>query len=174
MKKILQILILCISIGVTAQTINRTAVNGKIIVEVSDIEGIAIYNSNTKIGTITNQEGRFTINVALNDIVEIKSLEYQNFNIKINQNILDSKRLSVYLIEEINMLDEVVVSNTQLTGNIKTDIAKVKTFSPKRDAFYFGVKPLKTSEYYNAQKKAISNVTKHSQNTHKVKQWLTV
>ena len=140
MKKLLPLLVFCVSFFAAAQNINRVNVDGKIIVEGNDIEGISIYNSSSQIGTITNENGEFTIAVASQDLLEIRALEYQNFDVRINDAILESKKLSIFLIEEINKLDEVIITTRGLSGILKADINSIKTFNPKLNALYFGMK----------------------------------
>jgi len=139
MKKMLPLFLFCISFIAFAQDIKRENVNGKIIVEGNDIEGITIYNSSSETGTVSDKNGEFTLAVALNDLIEFRALEYQNFDVQINEAILASKNLDIFLIEVINKLDEVIITRKGLTGNINTDINKVKTFSPKLDVIYFGI-----------------------------------
>ena len=139
MKKRLLLLLFCIPFLTFAQDVKRENIKGKIIVEGNDIEGITIYNANSKKGTITDEKGEFMIAVALNDLIEVKALEYQNIDIRVNKDILDSKKLRIFLIEEINLLDEVFVKNRSLTGNLNTDVSNVKLFRPKLDVVYFGM-----------------------------------
>ena len=109
MKKLLPLFVFLISFLAISQDVKRENVKGKIIVEGNDIEGISIYNSSSSVGTVTNEKGEFIIAVAINDLIEIRALEYQNFDVRINKAILDSKRVNIFLIEEVNKLDEVIV-----------------------------------------------------------------
>jgi len=138
MKNLITLFLLSFSISSFSQEINRENVNGKIIVEGSDIEGITIYNSSSSKGAITDKNGEFTIAVQLNDVIEVRAIEYQNFNFKVNKFITKSKLMSIFLIEEINKLDEVLLTNKKLSGNIETDLSNVITFSPKLNVIYFG------------------------------------
>jgi len=140
MKKLLPLLVFCISFFAVAQNIERVNVDGKIIVEGNDIEGISIYNSSSEVGTVTNEKGEFTIAVASQDLLKIRALEYQNFDVRINDAILESKKLSIFLIEEINKLDEVIITTRGLSGILEADINSIKTFNPKLNALYFGMK----------------------------------
>jgi hypothetical protein len=140
MKKLLPIFAFCISFLAISQDIKRENVDGQIIVEGSDIEGITIYNSSSRLGTVTNENGEFTIAVASNDLIEIRAVEYQNFDVRVNDAILESKTMRIFLIEEINQLDEVLVTTKGLTGNLKSDMNSVDVFNPKLDAIYFGIK----------------------------------
>ncbi len=162
MKNLFLVLAICFTYNAFAQDIVRKNIKGLIIVEGNDIEGITIYNTTSKIGTVSDANGKFSIKVADKDLLEIRAVEYQNFNLVINENIIESKELNIYLIEEINKLDEVLVSNKTLTGNIKKDALSIKTFIPKTNALYFGVKYEKDYTGIDTDN-PITDVTQHSQ-----------
>jgi hypothetical protein len=163
MKKLLPLFVFFISFLALSQDIKRENINGIIIVEGNDIEGISIFNSTSKIGTVTNEDGEFTIAVALNDLLEIRALEYQNFDVRINKAILESKTVSIFLIEEVKQLEEVVITNKVLTGNLKTDASKANVFKPKLDAIYFGIKNNDANDFGTASAGQMSNSGMHSQ-----------
>jgi hypothetical protein len=141
MKKLLVFLVLLSNFVAFSQDSKRENINGKVIVEGNDIEGIAIYNLTSSIGTITDENGEFIIAAALNDLLEIRGLEYKNFDVNINKSILESKKIHIFLIEEINKLDEIIVITTKkLSGNLSTDLNKVNTFNQKLDAIYFSIR----------------------------------
>ena len=140
MKKIVTVLLFCVSFIAFSQNNDRINIDGKIIVEGLDIENITIYNASSALGTVTNNKGEFEIAVALNDKLEIRAVEYENLNIVVNQTIIDSKKIHVFLIEEINTLDEVVIRTKKLTGNLNADLDRVNTFNEKLDVIYFGIK----------------------------------
>lgn len=139
MKLLLSFFLFCTSFLAISQDINRENIIGKIIVEGSDLEGMTIYNTSSSKGTVTNKQGEFMIAVAVNDILEIRALAYQNIDVRVNKAILKSKKMSIYLIEEMYMLDEVAVPERELSGNIVADATRVEPFDPKPDVFYFGV-----------------------------------
>jgi len=147
MKKALLLFIFCISFSVVSQEIKREIIKGKIIVEGSDIEGITIFNTSSKKGSVTNLNGEFAIVVALNDFLEIRALEYQDFDVKINEDILQSKRITIFLIEEINKLEEVVINSKRLTGNLKLDVNSAKKFNQKLNVVYFGMKSKESNNF---------------------------
>jgi len=138
-KLLLLSMILLSSFSVVSQDIDRDHIVGKIIVEGDDIEGITIYNASSNKGTVTDANGRFMLSMALNDHLEIRALEYQSIDIKVNSDIISSKKMQVYLIEKMNILEEVVVTNKELSGRLVTDASRLETFNPKRDVFYFGI-----------------------------------
>ena len=48
--------------------------------------------------------------------------------------------MNVFLIVEINKLDEIILLPEKLTGNLNADMEVAKPFSPKLDALYYGIK----------------------------------
>lgn len=163
MKLLLSLLLFCISFSAIAQDIRRENINGKIIVEGSDLEGVTIYNSSSSKGSVTDKNGEFTIAVALNDLLEIRAIEYQNINVRVNKAILKSKKMSVYLIEEMTVLEEVVVTTDGLTGNIEIDANRVETFTPKLDVLYFEIKTPEAYELSDDGESQIRNIDANAQ-----------
>jgi len=140
MKNKLFILFLFVVSLFYAQNTSNIEINGKIIVESEDLFGITIYNKTLNKTAVTNEKGAFDILVGLNNDIEVKAMQYKNVKFTINQDILDSKTLKIFLIEEASKLDEIVVYSKGLTGNLKTDINAKQTFKPKLDVLYFGKK----------------------------------
>ena len=159
MNKIIIFLTFLSSLSLVAQTINRIEVSGKIIVEGSDISGITIFNSSSNKGAITDENGEFKLKVSLNDNIEVSALQYQNIGFKVNKAIIKSKKMKLFLIEEINKLDEIIVFTKGLSGNLNTDVEATKPFKPKLDALYFGVKNSKEYDFEKDYKSEVKNVT---------------
>ncbi|MFB9057953.1 hypothetical protein ACFFU9_14495 [Mariniflexile ostreae] len=141
MKKqiLLAICLVFFGLQAMAQSFKRIEAKGTVVVEKSDVEGIPIVNKTTNAMVFTDASGDFVIQVKLNDSIEVKALQYQDVSFTVNQAVIESGVMKIYLIEEIHLLDEVVVSNNNLTGNLGQDIKHVKTFKPKLDVFYFGI-----------------------------------
>lgn len=166
MKKIIYFIVCFCSIHLHSQDVFRTDVQGKIIVEHSDISGITIFNASSNKGTITGNNGEFEIAVALNDIIEVSALQFQNLSFKVNEAIVASRKMKIFLIEEINKLDEIIVSTGGLSGNLNTDIEASKTFNPKLDALYFGVKHSSEYNFEKDHKTEVNNLADETQRTH--------
>lgn len=143
---------------VTAQNINRVEVSGKIVVDSDDLEGITIFNTSAKKGVLTDESGLFTISVALNDIIEFRALQFQDFTVTIDKNIIKTKKMTVFLVEKINKLDEVVILPYDLSGNLLVDIESVRTFNPDLDAIYFGLANMNEYEFPDDYKSKVVNV----------------
>ena len=127
------------SFTANAQDIERIEVSGKIIVDSPDVEGVTVFNKSSNKGTVTDKEGKFHVLVALNDTIEISALQFQDFQVTITQDIIDSKALTVVLVEEVNKLPEVIILPYGLTGNLTVDAIRAKTVNPNLDAVYFGL-----------------------------------
>ena len=159
MKKFILLLLFVYSVNAVSQSVTRVEVSGKIIVEGSDISGITIFNTSSSQGTVTDDNGEFKLKVTLNDNIEVSALQYQNISFKVNKDILKSKKMKLFLIEEINKLDEVIVFTKGLTGNLGTDLEDTTPFKPKLDALYFGVKNSKEYGFEKDYKTEVENVT---------------
>ena len=73
------LLLVCLMSGFAfSQDFQRLNVDGKIIVESSDLGGITVFNASSNSGTITDDAGAFTLAVRLNDIIEVSALQFQN------------------------------------------------------------------------------------------------
>ena len=106
-----------------AQDSTRVELKGKVIVASPDLEGITVYNSSSNKGTVTNADGEFTISAKLNDKISISALQFKDFTVLVAQEVLDSKQMNVFLVEQINKLDEVVILPYDLSGVLEEDIA---------------------------------------------------
>ena len=137
MRLLLSFLFVCTPFLVVSQDIERVDIVGKVVVEGSDIEGITIFNATSNHGVVTDGNGEFRIAVALNDVLQIRALIYQDIDVRVNQAVVDSRTMSVYLIEEMVMLDEVEV-NKKLSGILAADASRLETYDSGSDAFYYG------------------------------------
>jgi hypothetical protein len=158
MKKTLLVLFGFYAFMAFGQDIERIAINGKIIVQSEDKEGVTVYNASSNRGTITDKEGYFKINVALNDTVEFGALQFQDFTVVITEKIISSKRLTVILVEEVNKLDEVVLLPFDLTGNFNADLENVRTYNVSLDDVYFGLDHIEDFEFSADYKTEAENV----------------
>lgn len=121
---------LCCISSLFAQEHERIEVSGKIYVDIEDIENVTIFNASTNKGTITNAEGEFKIRVGLNDEIQVSALQLKPFKTSVTAEVIASKSLKIYLVEQVNSLAEVILLPYNLTGNLETDVANVKVVTP--------------------------------------------
>lgn len=143
---------------VNGQDFNRVKVTGKISVESDDVSGITIFNATSNKGTITDEKGEFTIAVRLNDLIEVSALQFQNINFRVNEDIMKSKSMKIFLIDDINQLDTVVLLPNKLSGSLNEDMNKSAPFMPKMDALYFAVGKSDEFEFEKDNKSEIRNL----------------
>lgn len=129
-KLVLIIALMFIAFVSRGHTINRVDVQGTIqMPEGEDPQGISIFNISSNRGTVSNVAGEFNIAVALNDSISVSSLQFQPFSIVIDQGIIDERLINIRLNEVVNMLPEVVVRPSGLTGNLTVDVARLPVAS---------------------------------------------
>ncbi len=118
-------LLICTTANLYSQSVTRVEVYGQVRSSTDEIEAITVFNKSTNKGTITDFNGKFTIGVALNDVVEISALQFQTKTIIITKDVIDSKQLNIVLIEAVNTLDAVLL-RSGLSGNLAVDVAEAK------------------------------------------------
>ena len=141
----------------SAQDDRRIEISGKIHVSTDDKEGITIYNQNSKKGTVTDENGEFKIEVSENDIIQFGALQFKDFVIVIDKRIMDSKQVSVQLVEDVNKLDEVIVLPYALSGNLNTDAEAVRTYNVEMDDIYKGKEDLEDYQFTVDRSSRIEN-----------------
>ncbi|MBV6655934.1 MAG: carboxypeptidase-like regulatory domain-containing protein [Mameliella sp.] len=161
--RILIALLLTFSLSVIAQQNDRVLVKGRVVVESDEIEGITVYNSFSKKGTTTDENGAFEIMVAVNDVLEFRALQFQDFKATISESVFFSKQMTVYLIERVNQLDEVVILPYDLTGSLNVDVENVELFNPDMEAIRFGIRHMDEYEFSADYRSKVENTAMHSQ-----------
>ncbi|MBZ9778081.1 hypothetical protein LB452_04010 [Psychroflexus sp. CAK8W] len=168
MRLISTIIILFLIQNITAQIDNRVYIAGEVIVPLDgEISQIEIINQNSKEGTVTNQYGQFGISVREGDRLRFEAIQYQNFIVIVDENIIKKKKMTIRINDQINTLDEVIVRPYDLEGNIEVDAKKVKTefyLAPESEKVlneYEGMQPYVRSqtitENYTTEQRFIKN-----------------
>ena len=124
MKRLLFISLWLTVCSITAQEAEKIVLQGK-ITNATDVEGIHILNTSSRYNSVTDEYGNFAITVARGDTLIISSVVYIPETIEVTDEIFDRGLLIVTMTQQINELDEVMLG-TELTGNLKTDIEKIK------------------------------------------------
>ncbi|HNQ27140.1 MAG TPA: carboxypeptidase-like regulatory domain-containing protein [Aquaticitalea sp.] len=157
-QALLFIFLFSLAIVARSQDIKRVEISGKIVVNSEDLENVTIYNTSSNKGSLTDADGKFKIDVALNDIIEVRALQFQEFTFTIDQNIIDTKKATVFLVEKVNRLNEVVILPYDLTGNLLVDMERVKTFNPDMNAFFFGINDIGTYKFADDYQSKVENI----------------
>jgi TonB-linked SusC/RagA family outer membrane protein len=111
--------------GLSAQNIN---IKGKVIdMEGSALSGVAVILKGTSVGTLTNDEGDYTMNaVAAGSVLEYRLVGYVTQEIRVTA---DKPTVNVILNEESQSLDEitVVAFATQKKESVIASVATINT-----------------------------------------------
>jgi len=140
-----------------AQSEDRIEISGKIHVDTKNKEGVTVYNKSSNKGTTTDEFGAFKIEVSQNDTVVFGALQFQDFSIIITEDIINSRQVSVRLVEEINKLDEVVVLPYDLSGNLKVDAEAVRTYNVNMSEIFKGEEDFDDYQFSADNKTKVEN-----------------
>ena len=115
-----------------------------------DVGATHVMNLTTKRATITDENGYFSIPVRLNDTLVISAVQYKKKEIIVSLDLLESKRISIPLVDALVELEEVVVTPYNLSGNMANDLSTLN-IEPVVTASTLGlpnayVKPLSKTE----------------------------
>ncbi|MFT5892965.1 MAG: hypothetical protein ACI9Y7_003084 [Dokdonia sp.] len=95
---------------------------GEVLNDSIEKASLSVVNLNLRKGAITNEAGVFKIPVRVSDTINISAVQYESRQFVVTQKMYDLKKMSLYLVPKINELDEVRISNVDLTGDLRRDI----------------------------------------------------
>ncbi|WP_271855555.1 hypothetical protein [Patiriisocius marinus] len=122
-------LFLLVSISSFGQEVTRVLVNGAITAPLGEpVEGIHIYNISSQKGTVTNEIGFFEMEMAENDRLEVTALQFVSFKVIVDNGIIKTGQVKIYMNPAVNQLEEVIIRPYDLAGNITVDVGKITTF----------------------------------------------
>jgi hypothetical protein len=85
-------------------------IQGKLVFDNADLEGIYIYNLNQSQSTITQMNGYFSLNSSLNDTLLVSSLQFEKTKYVVQQTDIDRKKLFIPLKIQNTTLNEVEIN----------------------------------------------------------------
>ncbi len=118
------------------------------------LESVHIINLNKVKGTITDQNGRFTIPATVNDTLYLTYLGFKPQKIRVTNDMFKISDTKIALTELAYALEEVIVRPYQLTGYLDIDVKNL----PLNTAYQYSISGLNKS--YEAGSKSPSAVTK--------------
>lgn len=123
----------------------ETLLKGKIMTEDMEGSSINIINLTSQFGTTNSSTGEFEIPVSLRDTLYFSSVQYEPREIVVTNDLLKRAFLMVLLVEKMNELDEISISNISLSGNLATDIDNIPTLTQADLGFPMSDVPRPTS-----------------------------
>lgn len=119
----------------SAQDMERVLIDGQINVPPGDdASGITVFNTSTRQGTVTRDDGTYSIMVGIGDELQFSALQYDPFVIEITDTLMDAGELNVFVSATITELPEVVVGAPDLSGNIEVDVRRIPVEVPELPA----------------------------------------
>jgi hypothetical protein len=115
-------LFFCFSLSGSAQII---LLDGR-VTNPDEVENIHVLNTTSKYNAITDEEGKFRIEVKRYDTLVFSGIKYFPKKVRITDEMYAHKYLTVSLIVLLNELDEVFLGNT-LSGDLMKDVNAIKT-----------------------------------------------
>nr|WP_299173959.1 carboxypeptidase-like regulatory domain-containing protein [uncultured Allomuricauda sp.] len=158
-RKLLILFALVSTIGFS-QDDDETLVEGELKATVVNaqtsfpLESVHIINLNKVVGTITNQDGKFSINAAVNDTLYLSYLGFKSQKVRVTNDMFKFEGTEIALTELAYALEEVIVRPYQLTGYLEIDVKNL----PINNAYQYSISGL--SKSYEAGNKNPSAVTK--------------
>lgn len=125
--KILILIFLCSS---TTYAQKNVAIKGEIKANFLPASSVNIVNISQEIGTTSGLEGTFELKARENDTIVFSSIQYNSRTVIIDSLIFSKRFIQIELVEKVNNLEEVFISNISLTGNLKSDLASIEVFHP--------------------------------------------
>lgn len=125
------ILILC-SNGVAY---SQNLIQGKLLYKNVNVVAANVINNNTRDATITNSNGEFQMMASLGDVIIFSSVQYVIREVRVTEEILKNKRLIVAVNEDIQELNEVVVTPDQTNAFIDLVEEQFKGFDYTIDRY---------------------------------------
>ncbi len=132
-KSVLSILLFFLCFAGFAQDDGRQWLRGQVLYRGSNVVNENVINTNTQVATITDEDGRFMIQVKLGDQLVFTAVNYQLQIVKITEDILSKNRLVVEVNEKVTELDEVVVSPENQERFLEVKNEKFKGFEYEID-----------------------------------------
>lgn len=124
MIRILHYILLLFPIITFGQTVLKGEVSNS-----GDKEGIHVYNDTFQKYTVTDENGKFQIAVAVDDIIVFSGIQYELKTVQITEKHVNNGFLNVVLTTKVNELD-VVHIGYQLTGSLGIDAKYIETIVP--------------------------------------------
>lgn len=97
-------------------------ITGKVVQETRGIPDVHVMNITSKKATITNALGNFSITVKIGDSLVFSAIQLERKTIVVNSEIMESQSLVVYMQDRVNLLDEVILTPYNLSGDLTRDM----------------------------------------------------
>ncbi len=125
------LLAICLA-GVSNQVFSQQIemLQGKVVNDSIEHEYLHILNLSLQKGTVTREDGSFTIPARSGDTLYISAVQFKHKELFITDAIINQKYLEVKLEPEVTELEDVEITDTDLNGRLGDDMNRVKVEKP--------------------------------------------
>lgn len=134
-----------------AQEKERAVLKGRIISDSTEVENVTVINTTTGVGVITDFDGKFSVKAREKDTLLFKAVHFVSKAYVLAESDFWVEEFEIRLRYKINELDEVVVTPYSLTGDLKEDTKRIKTYAPDLAGINYS-KLVFTNDRYNVVK----------------------
>ena len=85
------------------------------------MQNVHVINTTKVVGTITDGNGEFEINAKVNDTLLFSYLGFETIKVKVSNDWVKNKYSKIYVTERAYALEEIIVSQYNLTGYVQVD-----------------------------------------------------
>ncbi|MFL1895679.1 carboxypeptidase-like regulatory domain-containing protein [Aquimarina sp. 2-A2] len=134
MRKILFFSLFIFTLSVYSQDLKENVVSGKVLNAANDteLENVHIVNLSEVVGTITNPDGEFTISAKVNDTLYFSYIGYKPLKVRVTNDWIKFGQVKIKMTELGIALEEVTVSEVQLTGYLEIDAKNIPIYNNYR------------------------------------------
>lgn len=113
---------------------DSTLVSGRVLNAANDvpIENAHVINLNQVVGSVTNEDGEFSIRASVNDTLYFSYLGFKSLRVRVTNDWLRYGDVKVKMTELGIALEEVVVRPIQLTGYLEIDSKNIPIYENYR------------------------------------------
>lgn len=109
----------------SAQDGESKMLTGKVTSEDEDVVGVVIQNITSDEAVITDFEGKFAIDVQVNDTLVFSAVQFVKKVLPVTEVLYHANYIEVPMVEFVNQLKEVVVRPYNLSGDLTQDLGKL-------------------------------------------------
>lgn len=126
-NRLVLIALLLFSALSSAQTLFTKKLEGRVSSADGDVAATHVLNTTTRKATITDIDGFFSIQANLNDTLVFSAVQYKKKEVIVTTAVMAQKLLLVALEASLTVLDEVIVTPYNLSGDIAKDLQVIQT-----------------------------------------------
>jgi hypothetical protein len=109
-------------------------ISGTVLNDANDepLQNVHVVNLNRVVGTVTKDEGEFTIRASVNDTLYFSYLGFKSIRVRVTNDWLKYDDIKIKMTELSIALEEVVIRPVELTGYVEVDAKTIPIYDDYR------------------------------------------